>query len=116
MDVLSSRILLRPSNLDRSHRLYRDLLGLTIYREFGLRDDPGLVFFLGQTAGKMRLRPGSAPVACPVGGLTRELTVGQGLTWHRHYREAGQGANWLVPQLREARRARGRCGCSPRRG
>ena len=48
MDVLSSRILLRPSNLDRSHRLYRDLLGLTIYREFGLRDDPGLVFFLGQ--------------------------------------------------------------------
>ena len=48
MDVLSSRILLRPSSLDRSRRFYRDLLGLAIYREFGPPDDPGLVFFLGQ--------------------------------------------------------------------
>ena len=48
MDVLSSRILLRPSDLDRSRRFYRDLLGLAVYREFGPPDDPGLVFFLGQ--------------------------------------------------------------------
>ena len=48
MDVLSSRILLRPSSLDRSRRFYRDLLGLAICREFGPPDDPGLVFFLGQ--------------------------------------------------------------------
>jgi catechol 2,3-dioxygenase-like lactoylglutathione lyase family enzyme len=48
VDVLSSRILLRPSDLDRSRRFYRDLLGLAIYREFGPPDDPGLVFFLGQ--------------------------------------------------------------------
>ena len=48
MDILSSRILLRPSDLDRSHRFYRDILGLAIYREFGPPDDPGLVFFLGQ--------------------------------------------------------------------
>ncbi len=47
MDVLSSRILLRPSNLDRSRRFYRDVLGLAIYREFGPPDDPGVVFFLG---------------------------------------------------------------------
>src|SRR6266480_6200038 len=47
MDVLSSRILLRPSDLDRSRRFYRDLLGLAIYREFGPPDDPGVVFFLG---------------------------------------------------------------------
>jgi catechol 2,3-dioxygenase-like lactoylglutathione lyase family enzyme len=46
--VLSSRILLRPSDLNRSRRFYRDLLGLAIYREFGLPDDPGLVFFPGQ--------------------------------------------------------------------
>ncbi|MGH3421747.1 MAG: VOC family protein, partial [Streptosporangiaceae bacterium] len=45
MDVLSSRILLRPSDLDRSRRFYRDLLGLAIYREFGRADDPGVVFF-----------------------------------------------------------------------
>jgi catechol 2,3-dioxygenase-like lactoylglutathione lyase family enzyme len=47
MDVLSSRILLRPSDLDRSRRFYRDALGLAIYREFGPPDDPGVVFFLG---------------------------------------------------------------------
>ena len=48
MDVLSSRILLRPGDLDRSRRFYRDVLGLAIYREFGPPDDPGVVFFLGQ--------------------------------------------------------------------
>ena len=48
MDVLSSRILLRPSDLDRSRRFYRDVLGLAIYREIGPPDDPGMVFFLGQ--------------------------------------------------------------------
>jgi catechol 2,3-dioxygenase-like lactoylglutathione lyase family enzyme len=48
VDVLSSRILLRPGDLDRSRRFYRDLLGLAIYREFGPVDDPGVVFFLGQ--------------------------------------------------------------------
>ena len=47
MDVLSSRTLLRPADLDRSRRFYRDILGLAVYREFGDRDDPGLVFFLG---------------------------------------------------------------------
>jgi catechol 2,3-dioxygenase-like lactoylglutathione lyase family enzyme len=40
MDVLSSRILLRPSDLDRSRRFYRDMLGLAIYREFGPRTIP----------------------------------------------------------------------------
>ena len=47
MDVLSSRILLCPADLDRSLRFYRDVLGLAIYREFGTPDDPGVVFFLG---------------------------------------------------------------------
>lgn len=47
VDVLSSRILLRPANLDRSRRFYRDVLGLAVYREFGPADDPSVVFFLG---------------------------------------------------------------------
>ena len=47
MDVLSSRILVRPSDLNRSRRFYRDVLGLAIDREFGPPDDPGVVFFLG---------------------------------------------------------------------
>jgi catechol 2,3-dioxygenase-like lactoylglutathione lyase family enzyme len=48
MEVLSSRILLRPVDLDRSRRFYRDALGLAVYREFGPAADPGVVFFLGQ--------------------------------------------------------------------
>ena len=47
MDVLSSRILLRPADPDRSRRFYRDVLGLAVYREFGSPADPGVVFFLG---------------------------------------------------------------------
>ena len=47
MDILSSRILLRPSDLNRSRRFYRDVLGLAVYREFGPPDDPAVVFFLG---------------------------------------------------------------------
>ena len=48
MEVLSSRILLRPADADRSRRFYRDVIGLAVYREFGPPDDPGVVFFLGQ--------------------------------------------------------------------
>ena len=58
MDVLSSRILLRPSDLDRSRRFYRDLLGLATCREFGPPDDPGLVFFPGQGCSRS---PGTRP-------------------------------------------------------
>ena len=47
MDVLSSRILLRPADLAASRSFYRDTLGLAVYREFGPPDDPGVVFFLG---------------------------------------------------------------------
>jgi len=48
MEILSSRVLLRPADLDRSRRFYRDALGLAVYREFGPAEDPGVVFFLGQ--------------------------------------------------------------------
>jgi predicted enzyme related to lactoylglutathione lyase len=47
VDVLSSRILLRPADLGRSRRFYREVLGLAVYREFGSAADPGVVFFLG---------------------------------------------------------------------
>jgi predicted enzyme related to lactoylglutathione lyase len=48
MEILSSRILLRPSDRERSQRFYRDVLGLAVYREFGPPQHPGLVLFLGQ--------------------------------------------------------------------
>ena len=65
MEVLSSRILLRPVDPDRSRRFYRDVLGLAVYREFGPAADPGVVFFLGQ--GLLEVSGGgSAPSAGPV--------------------------------------------------
>ena len=48
MEVLSSRILIRPADPERSRRFYRDVLGLAVCREFGPAADPGVVFFLGQ--------------------------------------------------------------------
>ena len=47
MEVLSSRILLRPADAGRSRHFYDDLLGLATYREFGPPGNPGVVFFLG---------------------------------------------------------------------
>ena len=47
MDVLSSRLLLRPTRPERSHAFYRNVLGLAVYREFGSPEHPGVVYFLG---------------------------------------------------------------------
>ena len=66
MDVLDSRILLRPSDLDRSRRLYRDVPGLAVCREFGPPDDPGVGFVLGpgllEVSGHAALPPGSVMI------------------------------------------------------
>jgi len=43
MDVLAGRVLLHPTDLERSQRFYRDVLGLGVFREFS----GGVVFFLG---------------------------------------------------------------------
>ena len=47
MDVLACRTLIRPTDLDRSHRFYRDHLGLAVFREFGPPTSRGLVFHAG---------------------------------------------------------------------
>ncbi|RFU37787.1 VOC family protein [Actinomadura logoneensis] len=61
MEVLSSRVIVRPADPGRARRFYRDVLGLAVYREFGPPDDPGLVFFLG--AGFLEVSGhGSGPV------------------------------------------------------
>jgi predicted enzyme related to lactoylglutathione lyase len=66
MDILSSRVLLRPEDLDRSLRFYRDVLGLAIYREFGSPASPGVVFFLGpgflEVSGSSAGPPGRSPM------------------------------------------------------
>ncbi len=57
MEVLSSRVLLHPTDLERSRAFYRDDLGLAVYREFGTGPERGTVFFLG--GGFLELSRGS---------------------------------------------------------
>jgi predicted enzyme related to lactoylglutathione lyase len=45
--VLSSRILLRPTDPERSRLFYGEKLGLEVYREFGTGPERGTVYFLG---------------------------------------------------------------------
>ena len=47
MEVLTSRTIIHPSDLDRSLAFYRDGLGLAVAREFGAGDGRGVVFFAG---------------------------------------------------------------------
>jgi predicted enzyme related to lactoylglutathione lyase len=70
MEVLSSRVLLRPTEPGRSRAFYRDVLGLAVYREFGPPEHPGVVFFLGN--GLLEL---SGQAVEPVRGLALWLQV-----------------------------------------
>ncbi|MEW2266671.1 VOC family protein [Streptomyces sp. NPDC047853] len=45
--VLSSRILIRPTDPERSRAFYGEQLGLAVHREFGTGDERGTVYFLG---------------------------------------------------------------------
>jgi catechol 2,3-dioxygenase-like lactoylglutathione lyase family enzyme len=47
IEILSSRILLRPTDLERSVRFYEDVLGLAVYREWVEGGSRSVVFFLG---------------------------------------------------------------------
>ncbi len=47
MEVLGSRTLVHPSDLDRSISFYGDGLGLAVAREFGAGQDRGVVFSAG---------------------------------------------------------------------
>lgn len=76
MDVLASRILIRPSDLERSRRFYRDTVGLAVHREFGPPDHPGVVFFLGggflEVSGRSGGRPGDLCVWLQVRDVAAE--------------------------------------------
>jgi catechol 2,3-dioxygenase-like lactoylglutathione lyase family enzyme len=62
MEVLSSRVLIRPSDFAAGLAWYRDVLGLRVYREYGTGGRvSGVVFFLG--GGFLELVSGSSPVA-----------------------------------------------------
>lgn len=62
MEVLSSRVLLRPSEFAAGLAWYRDVLGLPVYREYGTGGRvSGIVFFLG--GGFLELVSDSSSVA-----------------------------------------------------
>ncbi|WP_069735971.1 MULTISPECIES: VOC family protein [unclassified Streptomyces] len=62
--VLGSRILLRPTDPDRSRAFYGEALGLAVYREFGTGPERGTVYFLGggflEVSGRGEESPSSA--------------------------------------------------------
>jgi predicted enzyme related to lactoylglutathione lyase len=47
MEVLSSRVLVRPTDFERSFRFYAETLGLHVYRQWTSGSTRGVVFFLG---------------------------------------------------------------------
>jgi catechol 2,3-dioxygenase-like lactoylglutathione lyase family enzyme len=59
VEILASRILLHPTDLERSLRFYERTLGLAIYREWGSGSSRGVVFFLG--AGGLLEVSGASP-------------------------------------------------------
>ncbi|MEU8360304.1 VOC family protein [Nonomuraea fuscirosea] len=93
MEVLSSRVLLRPRDPARSRRFYAETLGLAVYREFGPPDHPGVVFFLGQ--GLLELSGSSPDGAGP--GVSLWMQVRDVAREEERLRRAG------VTVLREAR-------------
>jgi catechol 2,3-dioxygenase-like lactoylglutathione lyase family enzyme len=94
MDVLSSRVLLRPTDPEGSRVFYRDMLGLAIYREFGSGTERGTVFFLG--GGFLELSGRAA--APPASGMALWLQVRELAGVRRELGERG------VPILREPKR------------
>jgi catechol 2,3-dioxygenase-like lactoylglutathione lyase family enzyme len=71
LQVLASRVLLRPRNLDRSVAFYEDGIGLHRYREWGAPGHRGVVYFLG--GGFLELTEGGAHV--PPAGVRLWLQV-----------------------------------------
>ena len=47
MEVLSSRVLVRPTDFERSFRFYAESLRLHVYREWSSGSTRGVVFFIG---------------------------------------------------------------------
>jgi predicted enzyme related to lactoylglutathione lyase len=94
MEVLSSRVLLHPTDPDRSREFYRDQLGLAVYREFGSGPERGTVFFLG--GGLLELSGRAKQPAGPAVALW--LQVRDLAATHRELAARG------VPVIREPKR------------
>lgn len=93
MEVLSSRVLVRPTDPARSQRFYRDTLGLAVSRQFGPQDAPSLVFHLGN--GLLEVSGRTGELASD--GIALWMQVRDVYAEHHRLVDAG------VPILREPR-------------
>ena len=93
--VLSSRILLCPTDPERSRAFYGQRLGLAVYREFGTGPERGTVYFLGggflEVSGRAEQPPGP--------GLRLWLQVADVARTHRELVE--RGVVVVRPPIRE---------------
>src|SRR3954452_24151594 len=95
MEVLSSRILLRPTNLTRSHAFYGGVLGLAVYREFGAPEHRGVVYFLGNGLLEVSGHAEQPPVGLGLWLQVRDVT-------REHERLVNAGVPVPRPPRREA--------------
>lgn len=101
MEFLSSRVIVRPRDPDRSLAFYRDTLGLAVYREF----PGGTVFFLGngllELSGRGETGPGADVVVWlqvrDLAGTARDLEA-RGVPIAREPREEPWGLRemWIA--------------------
>jgi predicted enzyme related to lactoylglutathione lyase len=94
MEVLSSRVLLRPSDPARSRAFYREVLGLAVHREFGPREDPGVVFFLGNGLLEVSGRSATPPQGLALWLQVRDVAA-------EHDRLAAAGVHVVRPPRQE---------------
>ncbi|MEV5342951.1 VOC family protein [Streptomyces sp. NPDC052676] len=93
--VLGSRILLRPTDPERSRTFYGEQLGLAVYREFGTGPERGTVYFLG--GGFLELSGRSDTASSPAVRLW--LQVADAEAAHAELR--GRGVEIVRPPVRE---------------
>ena len=93
--VLSSRILLRPADPERSRRFYGQTLGLPVYREFGTGPERGTVYFLG--GGFLEVSGRSADAPSPTVRLWLQVEDAASV----HAELSGLGVEVLRPPVRE---------------
>ncbi|NYE44296.1 VOC family protein [Streptomyces fulvorobeus] len=98
VQVLSSRVLLRPRDPQASRDFYGNALGLAVYREFGTGQERGTVYFLGGGFLELSGKSNRADDP-PTGNIRLWMQVDDCEAAHREL--AGQGVEVLRPPLRE---------------
>jgi predicted enzyme related to lactoylglutathione lyase len=76
MEVLTSRTIIHPSDLDRSLAFYGEALNLPVAHEFGAGSGRGVVFFVG--GGLIEVVGSRTPAPSPSGGSGGEGTDSDG--------------------------------------